>query len=124
MVVRFAMERTMTLWKTERCFAPLFLPKDSSGYLDLAGLVVIVAPGLVLLWLVPLPLLLPILSIMSFVIAGVAALVAHYSGIDRHAPGVSAWDIAAVFTLIWIGAGMMGGATQFIELFDRLATIP
>jgi hypothetical protein len=125
MVVRFAMERTMTLWNTERGFALLCLPKASARYLDLAGLVVIVAaPGLLLLWLVPLPLLLPILSIMSFVVAAVAALVAHYSGIDRHAPGVSAWDIAAVFTLIWIGAGMMGGAKQFVELFDRLATIP
>jgi hypothetical protein len=125
MVVRFAMERTMTLWKTERGFAPPCLLKSSARYLDLAGLVVIVAaPGLLLLWLVPPPLLLPILSIMSFMIAGVAALVAHYSGIDRHAPGVSAWDIAAVFTLIWIGAGIMGGAKQFVESFDRIAMIP
>jgi hypothetical protein len=123
--VRFAMERTMTLWKTERGFAPLFTPNASARYLDLAGLVVIVAaPGLLLLWLVPLPLVLPILSIMSFVMAGVAALVAHYSGIDRHVPSVSAWDIAAVFTLIWIGAGMMSGAKQFAELFDRLAATP
>src|SRR5258708_3028792 len=44
--------------------------------------------------------------------------------IDRHAPGVSAWDIAAIFTLIWIGAGMIGGAKQVIELFDRLAMTP
>jgi hypothetical protein len=50
--------------------------------------------------------------------------VAHYSGIDRHAPGVSAWDIAAVFTLIWIGAGIMGGAKQFVESFDRIAMVP
>src|SRR5260370_1040360 len=119
------MERTMTLWRTERGSAPLFTPNALARYLDLAGLVVIVAaPGLLLLWLVPLPLVLPILSIMSFVIAGVAALVAHYSGIDRHAPSVSAWDIAAVFTLIWIGAGMMSGTKQFVELFDRLAMIP
>lgn len=115
----------MTLWKTERGFAPVGLPKASARYLDLAGLVLVVAaPGLLLLWLVPLPLLLPILSIISFVMAGVAALVAHYCGIDRDAPGVSAWDIAAVFTLIWISAGMMGGTKQFGELFDRLATIP
>jgi hypothetical protein len=125
MVVRFAMEAAMTLWKTERGFAPLSLPKALARYLDLAGLVVIVAaPGLLLLWLVPLALVLPILSIMSFVIAGVAALVAHYSGTDRRAPGASAWDIAAAFTLIWIGAGMMGGGKQFAELFDRLGTGP
>src|SRR5258708_3028796 len=75
------MERTMTLWRTERGSAPLFTPNAPTRYLDLAGLVVIVAaPGLLLLWLVPLPLVLPVLSIMSFAIAGVAALVAHYSG--------------------------------------------
>src|SRR5258708_17248043 len=102
------MERTMTLWRTERGSAPLFTPNAPTRSRDLAGLVVIgAAPGLLLLWLVPLPIVLPVLSIMSFAIAGVAALVAHYSGIDRHAPGVSAWDIAAIFTLIWIGAGMM-----------------
>jgi hypothetical protein len=115
----------MTLWRTERGSAPLFNPQEPTRYHDLAALVVIAAaPGLLLLWLVPLPLVLPVLSITSFVIAGVAALVAHYSGIDRHAPGVSAWDVAALYTLIWIIAGMMSGTKQFAELFDRLAAIP
>jgi hypothetical protein len=119
------MERTMTLWRTERGSAPLVTSKDPAGHADLAAVVAIVAaPVVVLLWLVPLPLFLPTLSIMSFVLAGVAALVAHYSGIDRPAPGVSTWEIAAVFTLIWIGAGMMSGTKQFVELFDRLAMIP
>jgi hypothetical protein len=119
------MERTMTLWRTERGSAPLVTSKDPAASLDLAALVAIVAaPVVVLLWLVPLPLFLPILSIMSFVIACVAALVAHYCGIDRRAPGVSTWEIAAVFTLIWIGAGMMSGTRQFVELFDRLAMVP
>jgi len=122
----------MTLWKAERGAAPLFSPDAPvfspdapARYLDLAALVVIAAaPGLLLLWLIPLPLVLPALSILSFMIAGVVALVAHHFGIDRHAPGVSAWDVAALFTLIWIIAGMMSGTRQFAELFDRLATIP
>ena len=115
----------MTLWKTERGSAPLFTSDAPARYLDRAALVVIVAaPSLLILWLIPLPLVLPVLSIMSFVIAGIAALVAHYSGIDRRAPGVSLWDIAAAFTLIWIGAGMMSGTKQFVELFDRLAATP
>jgi len=116
----------MTLWRTERGSPHLLTSKDPpAGYHDLAALAAIVAaPVVVLLWLVPLPLFLPVLSIMSFVIAGVAALVAHYCGIDRRAPGVSTWDIAAVFTVIWIGAGMMSGTKQFVELFDRLAMIP
>lgn len=115
----------MTLWKTERGSAPLFTPDAPARHLDVADLVVIAAtPGLLLLWLLPLPLILPALSITSFVIAGVVALVAHYSGIDRHAPGISAWDVAALFTLIWIAAGMMSGTKQFAELFDRIAAIP
>ncbi len=120
----------MTLWKAERGSAPLFTPnapaRDAPArHLDLAALVVIAAaPGLLILWLIPLPLVLPVLSIVSFMIAGVAALVAHHSGIDRRAPGVSAWDVAAIFTLIWIVAGMTSGTKQFAELFDRLATIP
>jgi len=119
------MERTMTLWKTERGSAPLFTPDAPARHLHVADLVVIAAaPGVLLLWLVPLPLVLPVLSILSFVTAGVVALVAHYSGIDRRAPGISAWDVAALFTLIWITAGLMSGTKQFVELFDRLATIP
>ena len=115
----------MTLWKAERGSAPLFTPDAPACRLDVADLVVIAAaPGLLLLWLVPLPLVLPALSIVSFVIAGVVALVAHYSGIDRHAPGISAWDVAALFTLIWIAAGMISGTKQFAELFDRIAAIP
>jgi len=115
----------MTLWKTERSSAPLFTSHAPARYLDLAAFVVVVAaPGLLLLWLVPLPLVPPFLSIMSFMIAGIVALLAHYSGIDHHAPSVSAWDIAAVFTLIWIGAGILSGTKQFAELFDRLAMIP
>ena len=115
----------MTLWRNERISARRVTSNARARYLDLAAVVVIVAtPVLLLFWLVPLPLVLPALGITSFAIASVAALVAHYSGIDRHAKGVSGWDIAAVFTVIWIGAGMMGGAKQFVELFDRLATVP
>ena len=119
----------MTFWRTERGSAPLFTREaprfTPARYNDLAALVIIAAaPGLLLLWLIPLPLVLPVLSIMSFMIAGIAALVARYCGIDRHAPGVSAWDVAGLYTLIWIIAGMMSGTRQFTELFDRLAAIP
>jgi len=115
----------MTIWKTDRSSAPLFTPNAPAQWLDWAALVVIVAAlGLVLLWLLPLPLVLPVPGLISFMVAAVVALWSHYSGIDRRAPCVSAWDIAAVFTLIWIGAGLMSGTKQFAELFDRLATIP
>jgi hypothetical protein len=35
---------------------------------------------------------------------------------------VTAWDVAAVFTAIWILAGLMSGAGPFAALFDRLAS--
>jgi hypothetical protein len=118
-------ERTMTLWKTERAFSPPLAAGARSRNLDMAALAVIVAaPAILLLWLIPLPLVLPVLSIVSFAIAGIVAIIAHYSGIDRRAPGVSAWDIAALFTVIWIGAGMLGGVKQFGDLFERLALTP
>jgi len=123
--VRFARERLMAYWKTEHGFAPQLLWYAPARYLDVAALVAIgVAPGLLLLWLIPLPYVLPVLSIVSFAIAGAVALIAHHSRIARRSPGVSAWDIVAVFTFIWIGAGMMSGARHFVELFDRLAMIP
>ncbi len=115
----------MTLWKAEQGFAPLMTTNAPGRSFAVISVVAIAAAsGLLLIWLVPLALVLPVLSIMSFMIAGAAALVAHYSGIDRHAPAVSAWDIAAVFTVIWIAAAMAGGARPFTELFDRLAAIP
>ena len=115
----------MALWNIERRSAPLFAPHAPARYLDLAVFVAIVAaPGLLLAWLIPLPLVLPALSIVSFTIACVAALFAHYSGVDRHAPGITFWDVAAVFTLMWIGAGMIGGSKQFIHLFDQMTIAP
>ncbi len=119
----------MTLWKTERAFSPPLSPplavRARARPLDWVALAVIgAAPALLLFWLLPLPLVLPMVSIVSFAVAGIVAIVAHHSGIDRRAAGVSAWDIAAMFTLIWIVAGTMSGAKQFVELFDRLATIP
>jgi hypothetical protein len=115
----------MAYWKTEHGFTPQLRWHAPARYLDVAALVAIgAAPGLLLLWLVPLPYVLPALSIVSFAMAGAVALIAHHSGIDRRSPGVSAWDIVAIFTFIWIGAGMMSGKTRFAELFDRLAMTP
>jgi hypothetical protein len=119
------MERLMALWKTEHDFAPQFTLHVPARALDLAALFAIgAAPVLVLLWAVPLPLVLPAASIASFIIACVVALFAHCSGVDRTAPGVTAWDIVAVFTLIWIGAGTVSGSKQMVGLFEQLATAP
>jgi hypothetical protein len=119
------MERLMALWKTEHDFQPHFTLRVPARALDLAALFAIVAaPVLLLLWAVPLPLALPAVSIMSFIIACVVALFAHCSGVDRTAPGLTPWDIVALFTLIWISAGMVSGPKQVVELFEQLATAP
>jgi len=119
------MERPMALWNTERRSEPQFTFHVPARYVDRAVLVVIAAtPALLLAWLMPLPLVLPVLSIVSFLIACIAALFAHYSGIDRHAPGITLWNVAAVFTLIWIGAGMIGGPRHIVQLFDQFTMAP
>jgi hypothetical protein len=115
----------MALWKTEHGFAPPFTVHVPGRAIDLAALVAIgTAPVLVLLWAVPLPLVAPALGIVSFVIACIVALFAHCSGVDRTAPGITAWDIVAVFTSIWIVAGMISSPKQILALFEQLAMAP
>jgi len=112
----------MALWKTEHGSAPLFTPHARSQHIDLVVLVAI--PALLIVWLSPTPLILPVLSIVSFVIACIVAVWAHYSGVDRRAPGLTLWDIAAVFTLIWIGAGVISDRRDVVQLFDLLTMAP
>jgi hypothetical protein len=119
------MERMMTLWKTEHAFAPPRPVSAPAGYPDYAALAIIgAAPAVLLLWFIPLTLVLPALSIVSFAIAGIVALAAHCAGTDRRARGVTAWDISALFTAVWILAGLMSGPRPFAELFDRLTMGP
>jgi hypothetical protein len=114
--------------KTEHSVTPRRPARTISapaGYPDFAALAAVgAAPGILLLWFAPLPLVLPLLSIVSFAIAGMTALVAHRSGIDRRAPGVTVWDISALFTALWILAGLASGIHPFAELFGRLAVNP
>lgn len=115
----------MALWKTEHGFAPPFTVHVPGRAIDLAALVAIgTAPVLLLLWAVPLPLVMPALGIASFVIACVVALFAHGSGVDRTAPGITPWDIVAVFTSVWIVAGVISGPKQILALFEQLAMSP
>ncbi len=112
----------MSRRKTEHACAPQRPVSVKAGYPDFAALTVIgAAPGVLLLWLVPPAFVLPSLSIVSFAIAGVVALIARHAGIDRRASGVNAWDVAAVFTGIWIFTGLVSGA-GFAAAFDVPAT--
>lgn len=100
-----------------------FLPSlHSLGPLTAAVLMVTAAISMLMLAsLVPPPLLMPVLSLVSFLAAGVIALFAYYSGADRHTPGITLWDVAGVFALIWIGAGMLSEPEHVIQLFGHVA---
>ena len=115
----------MALWKSEHGSAYEFIIHSPRRHPDLAVLIAAaVTLGLVLVWLIPLPLVLPVLSVVSFVVAGIAALFAHYSGVDGRAHGITAWDVAGVFALMWICAGVLSGPKRVLELFGDMTMTP
>jgi len=111
----------MSLWKTEHYRNA---PGRSEGWvLDMLALVGLAAmPGFLFVWFVPLPFLPPVICLVSFLIACAFAWFAHSSGADRRAAGLSAWDVAGIFTVVWIGAAMASDHTYLIRLFEILAT--
>jgi hypothetical protein len=92
---------------------------------NFALLVAIVAtPAVVLAWLLPGPLLLPALSIVSFIIAAGAAVHASWSGADARIGGIRAWDVAGAFALIWIAAGVLSEPDDVLQLFGHPRMAP
>jgi hypothetical protein len=90
-------------------------------YVSLVALLLLTAtPALLLVWLLPLPLVLPALSITSFTIAAGIALYAYCSGADRRCEGLSLWDVAGLFAVIWIVAGMFSEPENVLRLFGYL----
>jgi hypothetical protein len=112
----------MALWKSEHSLAYEITRHSPGQHLELPVLIALaVASGFLLVWLVPLPLILPTLSIVSFTVAGFIALLAYHSGADRHADRITPWDVAGVFALIWVVAGMLSEPEQVVQLFDHVA---
>ena len=115
----------MALWKIEYGSERKLAVRESFRILDLVGLIAITAtPALVLLLLIPLPLVPPVLSILSFVIACGVALYALVTEARRDAPGVAIWDIASAFIFTWIVTGMMSNPKHLLDWFDSLSTPP
>lgn len=115
----------MALGKLENGSERKFVIHDPFRFLDLVGLIAITtAPALLLLLLIPLQLVPPVLGILSFVTACGVALYALFTKASRDAQGVTIWDIAYVFTFIWIVAGMMSNPRHLLEWFDNLAMVP
>jgi hypothetical protein len=119
------MERSMALRKMEYGSERRFVIDDPFRFLDLVGLIAIAtAPAFLLLLLIPLPLVPPVLSILSFVIACGVALYALFTKASRDAQGVTIWDFAYAFTFIWIVAGMMSNPKRLLDWFDNLSMVP
>ena len=111
----------MTLWNSEPGSADAVSLRSPGKRLDLPFLIAVgTAPGLLLVRLVPLHLVLPALSIVSFTVAVFIALWAYRRGVDRHADGLTLWDVAGFFAVIWVGAGMLSTPEHVVELFDHM----
>ena len=111
----------MTLWKSghSSTYGPAL--HKWGPHLELFVVIAITAASSVLLvWLVSPPLVLPALGLVSFTAAGVVALFAYYSGADRHADGITLWDVAGAFALIWVAAGMLSKPEQIAQLLGHV----
>ena len=111
----------MALRKSERSSAYGLTLHSLVQHLVLPVLIATTAiAGLLLVSSVPHPLGMPALSIVSFTVAGIVALFAYYSGADRHADGITPWDVAGVFALIWVGTGMLSEPEHVVQLFGHI----
>ena len=107
--------------ESERKFA-IEGPLRFSG---LIGLIAITAaPAFVLFLVIPTPLVLPVLSILSLVIGCVVAMYAVFIKANRDAQGSTIWNIAYAFTFTWIVAGMMSNPKHVLDWFDNLSMVP
>jgi hypothetical protein len=98
-----------------------FVIEDRRRFLDLVGLIAIATtPAFVLLLLIPLPLVPPVLSLLSLVIACGVALYALITKASRDAQGVTIWDIAYAFAFIWLVAGKISNPKHLLDWFDSL----
>jgi hypothetical protein len=115
----------MTLWKIERGANQKFVIDDPTCFLDLVALLAIAtAPGLFLVILIPLPLVLPVLSVVSFVAACGIAVFAHFSETRHRRGSLVHWELACAFAFVWVASGMMGNPRTLLDWFDRVAMTP
>ncbi len=91
----------------------------------LIGLIAITAaPAFVLLLLIPARLVLPVLSMLSFAVACAAAVYGLFTKARRDAQGSTIWNIACIFTLTWLLAGIMSNPRHVLDWFDNLSMVP
>ena len=111
----------MALRKTASGSERKFVIEVPLRFQGLIGLIAITAaPAFVLFLLIPAPLVPPVLSILSFVIACVVAMYALFIKANRDAQGSTIWNIAYAFTFTWIVAGMMSNRKHVLDWFNNL----
>lgn len=79
-------------------------------------------PALALVWLIPVPLLLPALSLVALAAAAAAALIAWWARANPRTDHVNLWDIAGACAFIGFAAGMISQPEQAVNLFGFAAT--
>lgn len=111
----------MTVWKTEH-YANSPKQQASGWYLDLAALAgLAAAPGILFNWLMPLPFMPPVICVVSFLMACAFGWFAYHTGADRRSATTSAYDVAGISALLWIGAGFASDPKYLVQLFEILA---
>jgi hypothetical protein len=114
----------MGLRKVESGSERKFVIEIPLRFQGLVGLIAITAaPAFVLFLLIPARLVPPVLSILSFAIACVVAMYALFTKTNHH-EGTKIWNIAYLFTFIWIVAGMMSNHKHVLDWFDSLSMVP
>ena len=110
----------MAFWKTES-HAPAFRQSGPTQYFDVAALIgLAAAPGILFVWLMPLPFVPPAICVVSFLFACAFAWFGHHVGAGQRDAQVAARDLAGVFTLLWIGAGLASDHAHLIRFFELL----
>jgi hypothetical protein len=115
------MERAMAFWNIPTDFAPPLGLNISTGKLRYACVAGMGAVAALAVWsLFPPSLFFPALSIASFLIACGSPLFAHHFHVDHRGASLTAWNAAAMFTLMWIGVAIVSGRKPIIALFAHL----
>jgi hypothetical protein len=97
------------------------LPKTSSLGPDATATLIATAAIAMLMIVVLVPLILPVLSIVAIVSAGVVALFAWCSGEDHSSDRFTAWDVSGACAFIGCAAGMLTRPEHIMQVFG-LAT--
>lgn len=80
-------------------------------------------PGLIVVWLMPPPLVLPTLSLAALGAAGGFAFLAWWLHTKRHTERVNLWDVAGVCAFIGFAAGILSEPEYVLQLFEHAATV-